>query len=161
MPIIRDWTESLWGKDAVKLVRSTNAESSQPALPMSSRQPIRMPSRIGEAEIISRDGYHCRYCGIPVIHKRIRERARNLYPEAVTWGSRNSTQHAAFQAMWLQFDHVLPHSRGGTNDPGNVVIACAPCNFGKANHTLDELDLLNPFDGAPIESSWNGLEDFS
>lgn len=28
-------------------------------------------------------------------------------------------------------DHVIPVSRGGTNDIGNIVPACLPCNSGK------------------------------
>lgn len=28
-------------------------------------------------------------------------------------------------------DHVFPLSRGGSNDPSNIVIACAPCNLRK------------------------------
>lgn len=27
-----------------------------------------------------------------------------------------------------QVDHVVPVSKGGTNDPGNLRAACAPCN---------------------------------
>jgi len=30
-------------------------------------------------------------------------------------------------------DHVVPLSRGGSNSPENVVIACPDCNFGKNN----------------------------
>jgi 5-methylcytosine-specific restriction endonuclease McrA len=30
-------------------------------------------------------------------------------------------------------EHVIPLSRGGTNDPSNLVIACASCNFSKQN----------------------------
>ena len=28
-------------------------------------------------------------------------------------------------------DHVIPISKGGSNGPENIVIACAPCNLGK------------------------------
>lgn len=30
-----------------------------------------------------------------------------------------------------EVDHVIPLSRGGTNDPSNIVIACRPCNRKK------------------------------
>jgi hypothetical protein len=38
------------------------------------------------------------------------------YPNALTWGTKNTDQHAAFQAMWAQYDHIIPHGRDVTND---------------------------------------------
>lgn len=38
----------------------------------------------------------------------------------------------------MEVDHVHPLSRGGTNDPTNLVAACGPCNRGKGNLTVDE-----------------------
>lgn len=35
-------------------------------------------------------------------------------------------------------DHVIPVSRGGSNGPENIVIACPYCNRSKGNKTLDE-----------------------
>ena len=32
----------------------------------------------------------------------------------------------------LHIDHVVPLAQGGTNDPGNLVVACKDCNLGKA-----------------------------
>lgn len=96
----------------------------------------------------------------PVIRAEVRKRIAASYPEEVPWGSTNRTQHAAFQAMWAQYDHVVPHSRGGTNDLDNLVVTCAPCNFGKMSHTLDELGLEDPRDRPPVKSLWDGLERF-
>lgn len=33
----------------------------------------------------------------------------------------------------LQFDHVIPVSRGGGNAPENVQILCGPCNRAKSS----------------------------
>lgn len=30
-------------------------------------------------------------------------------------------------------DHIVPLSRGGTNGPDNLVLACEPCNQGRGN----------------------------
>lgn len=160
MPIIREWSESIWGRGWKKLIRPKIIQNAPPYLPKELRIPCRMPDRNGEAKIIARDGYHCRFCGIPVIPKRVREKACTLYPDSVTWGSTNLSQHAAFQAMWLQFDHFLPHSRGGTNGHENILITCAPCNYGRFHYTIEELGLSNPFHRPPIRSKWNGLVDF-
>lgn len=35
-------------------------------------------------------------------------------------------------------DHAIPVSRGGTNDPINLVAACYRCNIDKGDHTLQE-----------------------
>jgi 5-methylcytosine-specific restriction endonuclease McrA len=35
-------------------------------------------------------------------------------------------------------DHILPRSRGGTDDPDNVVPACKACNSAKSNRTPQE-----------------------
>ena len=48
------------------------------------------------------------------------------YPNALLWETRgknsNKRQHAAFQAMWVVYDHLLPHCRNGNNDLDNIVI---------------------------------------
>lgn len=158
-PAIRDWSESIWGYGWKKLVQPRSIEGAPPYLPKDQRIPVRMPNRTGEADIIARDGHHCRFCGIPVIHRRVRETAKRLYPEVISWGNTNISQHAAFQAMWLQFDHLVPHARGGTNELSNVLITCAPCNYGRFHYTVEELDILNPLEREPVRSDWNGLED--
>lgn len=35
-------------------------------------------------------------------------------------------------------DHVVPKSRGGSNDPSNIALSCAECNQEKGALTLDE-----------------------
>ncbi len=35
-------------------------------------------------------------------------------------------------------DHMLPISRGGTNGPENLALACAPCNLSKHTKTAEE-----------------------
>ena len=41
-------------------------------------------------------------------------------------------------------DHVLPYSRGGSDDPGNLVAACAPCNLDKRDQTPAEWRGVRP-----------------
>lgn len=59
-------------------------------------------------EILRRDGHTCRYCG------------------------------AAAPDAKLTVDHVVPLALGGTDDPTNLVTACAECNSGKASTSPDE-----------------------
>jgi len=152
-PKVRAWLESIWGKNSpyVSVVKLPAVEVANPV-------EQRMPTAEQMAELHNRDGYHCRFCGIPVIRAEVRKAAVKLYPEQVTWGRTNASQHAGFQALWAQYDHVLPHSCGGTNDLENLIITCAGCNFGKMSYRLEELGLLDPRDFAPVQSTWDGLE---
>jgi hypothetical protein len=67
--------------------------------------------------------------------------------------------------MRLQFDHLLPDSRGGETTLENLVITCAPCNYGHHHFTLEEIGLIDPRT-APAHDrrgmdSWDGLERFA
>ena len=152
MPAVREWTESLWG------AKSPYAPKKAKPSVATARAKERMPSAFLQAQLHGRDGYTCRYCGIPVIRKQIREYFRSNYPTVQIWGRKNLEQHAAFQAMWAQYDHVIPHSAGGQNEIGNFVVTCAPCNFSKMDCTLEEAGLVDPRSRLPVATAWDGLE---
>jgi hypothetical protein len=57
-------------------------------------------------EIFTRDGFRCRYCGDSSSEKT------------------------------LVIDHVIPVSKGGTNDDDNLVTSCDSCNAGKSAKML-------------------------
>lgn len=58
-------------------------------------------------QILERDSFTCRFCG---------KRA----PETE-----------------LEVDHVVPRSKGGSDDTSNLVTACRDCNRGKGDRTID------------------------
>lgn len=58
-------------------------------------------------EILRRDGHTCRYCGA-------------MAPDVA-----------------LTVDHVVPVTLGGSDDPSNLVAACADCNAGKSSVPAD------------------------
>jgi len=60
-------------------------------------------------EVFKRDGFKCRYCG------------------------------KTSESVMLEVDHVFPVSKGGTDEPGNLVTACFDCNRGKANKPLSQI----------------------
>ena len=155
MPEIREWVESIWGRSIY--VQPRKVEGAPPKLPKDQRDP-RMPTSAQKKQLLLRDGFHCRFCGIPVMRYDIRRRLKELYPRVLMWGKTNIEQHPAFQAMWVQYDHILPHSRGGTSDTENLIITCAPCNYGRMERTLEEVGLADPRTHEPVRSSWNGLE---
>lgn len=157
IPAIRMWTESIWGQAGVysQLVKILGNPKT---LPKNERDPVRMPSKSIELELLKRDGFNCRFCGIPLIRKETRVFFQKKYPNAVMWGKTNSEQHAAFQAMWMQFDHLIPHARGGKTSKENLLITCAPCNYGRMNFLVDEIGLIKPNTDLENLSTWNGLE---
>ena len=159
MPEIREWTESLWGSNSPHVQFRVVADA-PPSLSPEQRVKLRMPTSAEKVLLHQRDGYHCRFCGILVIRAEIRRAIQTVYPNALQWGKKNTEQHAAFQAMWLQYDHLLPHARGGDNDVNNIAITCAPCNFGRMNYTLAEVGLADPRIREPMRSMWDGLERF-
>lgn len=59
-------------------------------------------------EIFKRDDFTCQYCG-------------KHPPEVV-----------------LEVDHIQPVATGGTDEPGNLITACFPCNRGKAAVELSD-----------------------
>ena len=154
IPAVRQWTEALWGTNSGLAPKGPYWSSNPPE----ETTPARMPDATVQRALHARDGYYCRFCGIPVVRKQIRERLRRLYPEVQIWGRRNIEQHAALQCMWAQYDHLVPHSRGGSNQLTNLVVTCAPCNYGRMQYTLEESRLLDPLHREPRRGSWTGLE---
>ena len=160
MSKVRAWLESIWGKGNPEIWRIRKVEGAPKTLDKSERDPKRKPSKQDERALIERDGYQCRFCGIPVIRSEVRIAMRKHYPDELKWGSSNSGQHAAFQCMWVQYDHILPHSRGGRTDLDNLAITCSGCNYGRGEYTLEEVGLIDPRTRPVTKTDWNGLERF-
>jgi len=161
MQAVRDWTESLWGSaknhpDQAHYFRFREIPGARPV----TRQRERMPPRPDLRQILIDQGRHCRFCGIPLVGRWVRAAITAAYPHTAPWGNSNAGQHAALQCMWLQFDHLVPWSRGGDNRPDNIVVTCAPCNYGRQSRLLAECGLLDPRDFPPIRSDWDELERF-
>jgi 5-methylcytosine-specific restriction endonuclease McrA len=154
---IAAWTESIWGKRSPEIHSFTAQDVPPPHLAITDRPTPRMPDKGTQRAIIERDGLHCRFCGIPVIPMEVRRMLNRAYPRAARWGRQNIDQHAALQCMWLQFDHVVPNERGGTSDLENVIITCAPCNFGRMQLTIEEAGLENPL-ARPLARTWSHFE---
>ncbi|WP_142847924.1 HNH endonuclease [Telmatospirillum sp. J64-1] len=155
-----EWTDSVWGKHRPDIHTLFKIEGAPPYLPPEARVKSRMPNAAEEQRLIEHWGYRCAFCGIPLVHTRVRKRAVKAYPDAVSWGNQNILQHAAFMALWMQFDHILPHARGGDNSFENIVVTCAACNFGRMNYTLEEMGLEDPRRRPVERTDWNGLEHF-
>ena len=162
IPAIRHWIESLWGSrklypEKIHHLRIRKVIDLPAAVQRNARVQVRGPSSDVARKLIAKFGWNCAYCGIPLIDRGARAVLRNAYPNEVRWGATNDQKHTAFMCMDNEFDHVLPHSRGGTNDFENLVTSCAPCNCGKEAWTLDQVGLLDPRDHHVKDDEWDGL----
>ena len=162
MPAILDWQKPIqWTQPFRKL------EGEPATMPRDERPTPRMPTTATRQLVLERDGYHCRFCGMPVIASETRKAIMSAYGEDVLpWGSTFETCHAAFQCLWLQFDHILPNARGGTSDADNIAITCAPCNYGRMNFSLNEVGVSHPLASErPVRwagyDGWDGLQAFN
>ena len=75
--------------------------------------------------VFQRDDFTCRYCGFRSTQIRVPM-------DCPRWMSR-----ARWRAL-LHVDHVIPRSRGGTDDLENLVTACSACNLAKYDRTPSE-----------------------
>lgn len=154
MPEVRAFSESLWGAKS----KYVPVVAKSPAPAITKGEYRRMPTSCERRALHARDGFHCRFCGMPVVRAEVRRYLTQAYPDLNLWAVGNKNQHAALQCMWVQYDHLTPHSRGGTNELNNLVIACAPCNYSRMQFTLSEVGLANPLDRETIRLPWDGLE---
>lgn len=117
-----------------------------------------------EFAIFERDGWACRYCGIRVLDRTV-PRHFNRLPGPPLWTGRTNPpgeRHIAIHLLWGTVDHVRPKTRFATdaeaNAAKNLVTSCNVCNYGKEEHSLEALRLLDPFDFEPaIHPGWDGL----
>lgn len=163
MQVIGDWLDPLWLRrsDAVK---ARKVDDLPPVLSREHRhQPRNAPAEMRRA-LVARDGHHCRFCGMPLVRAEVRKALNRLYSEAARWKSIDEKdQHRGLQVMWLQYDHVVVHSRGGQTAMENLVVACAACNFGRDKYTLEEMRLSDPRKNVRLPTwdgrrTWTGLE---
>ena len=117
----------------------------------------RMPTAAVGRGVLARDGYRCRFCGARTIVAGARKAFVKALPEVVRWGPRNKDCHFGLAVLAASIDHVVPFERGGTSDLDNLVTACNPCQYGRGQFLLEELDLEDPRAYAPLGDSWDGL----
>jgi len=60
--------------------------------------------------------------------------------------------HHVFEPRALNYDHVLPRSRGGRTEWDNIVMACYVCNAKKGDRTPAEAKM--PLRRAPRKPEW-------
>lgn len=75
----------------------------------------------------------CSYCGRWLVRLKTVARCYKviwLGRDHVVWKDANGKTQRDYI---LTKDHILPRSKGGTDDPSNIAYACGPCNWQKDN----------------------------
>lgn len=164
MPLIGEWLDTIWmgQNNAYRAIRKVSGLPE--VMPKADRAKPRDATPAMKKALVARDGFHCRLCGIPLIRAEVRKTLNALYPEAARWtGIRANEQHRGLQVMWLQFDHVVVHSRGGETSMENLIVTCPACNYGRDRYMMSEVGLRDPrVNPRPPywnnRENWNGLE---
>jgi 5-methylcytosine-specific restriction endonuclease McrA len=116
-----------------------------------------MPTISEQMKVMLRDGYRCRFCESRVIIKDAHRIFTQLLPKQARTGSTNEENHFGLATLTASIDHLIPYSRGGTNHEENLVTACGPCQFGRNQWTLEEVQIENPLNYPPRVDEWDGL----
>ena len=111
------------GSDIVRSERLTLPKPAIIRLVKFVHVPRRFRRQVTNTFLFARDRYRCQYCGRTGAELKPREA--------------------------LTRDHLVPISRGGTNEWTNVVTACSSCNTRKANRMPHEIG-MQPIH-APVE----------
>ena len=113
--LILDGKAEIVESDGARLIRSARLSVPKPAVIRLVRfvhVPRRFRRQVTNTFLFARDGYKCMYCGRGQNEFKFRE--------------------------CLTRDHLIPLSKGGTNDWSNVVTACSTCNTRKGNRLPDQ-----------------------
>jgi 5-methylcytosine-specific restriction endonuclease McrA len=116
--LVLDGKAEIVAADGERVVRSAHLSLPHPAvirLVKFVHVPRRFRRQVTNTFLFARDTYCCQYCGRSQFVLRGRES--------------------------LTRDHLVPLSRGGTNDWTNCVTACSTCNTRKGNHLPGEVGM--------------------
>ncbi|WP_158933257.1 HNH endonuclease [Acidisphaera sp. S103] len=157
MPAVRAYASSVMGRISTDIHRYRTIAGLPDIVARPNKTKIRRLQPLEEMAVFERDGFRCRYCDCRVVISQARRIMMLAAPEELPWGARDKDRHAAFYALTAVADHFVPHARGGTSEPGNLITTCQPCNYGKGDSLVEQVGLINPWARPPICDDWDGL----
>lgn len=117
--LVIDGKAEIVESDRGRLVQSARLAVPRPAVIRLVRfvhVPRKFRRQVTNTFLFARDNYRCQFCGRTTAQLKPRD--------------------------CLTRDHLVPLSRGGTNEWANVVTACSPCNTRKGNHLPAECGMF-------------------
>ncbi len=138
-----------------KKAAGRTARKQWPFVPV--RPQHRRHTPVQSTRLFVRDGFIDRYSGrrliFPGMLRLLSLSLPEEFPFQKNW--KTSETHAVYWELFPTVDHIIPLSRGGTNDEGNTVTTSMLRNAAKSNWTLQELGwTLLPPGGL---GEWDGL----
>lgn len=116
------------------------------------------PSRSLALKVFQRDRFIDRYSGSRLVFPGTLLALGSLLPDAfpmsATW--KVSESHEIFWELWPVVDHVVPVTRQGGNDLGNLVTTSTVNNSAKGAALVGELNWTLLPEPSPSES-WDGM----
>ena len=112
---------------------------------------------IESTRVFVRDGFIDRYSGEQLIFPPVLRLLSSVLPEAFPYHPNWKTDvtHPAYWEVAATVDHLVPVTRGGTDDESNLFTTSMAHNFAKMNWTLEELGWsLRPIGDL---NAWDGL----
>lgn len=113
-----------------------------------------------QAQIFVRDLWCCRYCGIEVFFSQALRVIENLSPNHGYWdrhGNKNRMSKLLLSRC-TAIDHIIPVSRGGTNELNNLICACWECNTSKNNHSPEVWqNRMIEIEDLKVAENWDGF----
>jgi 5-methylcytosine-specific restriction endonuclease McrA len=126
------------------------------SIPIEDRDPIRGPSLL-EDKVFIRDNYQCRYCNIKLYNKKEIDRIiKDLGQDYFSKKEKPSKRHGILHFIIPVADHLYPWCRGGETSLKNLITSCGPCNYGKNNFSVEELEISNPLENIYKNKFWDG-----
>ncbi len=121
------------------------------------REPI--PKKL-QLKILNRDNWTCRYCDDSVFFSPTLKLLNELSPNHGYYHPNGKTDKmlSLFQWRWASVDHIVPVTKGGTNEEANLVTACWRCNLNLNDKSTDKgKPQPNQLNKSAIEVNWDGL----
>lgn len=72
----------------------------------------------------------------PLPSVRLRKAIRKEVVKYILKRDNYTCTYCGCRGVKMEIDHIVPVSKGGTNDIGNLTTACGPCNRKKSNKPL-------------------------
>ena len=108
----------------------------------------------------SRDGWRCRYCGLPVADRVFFRKLRSALPEEFPPSPApiEGTAWTIERVFSPKPDHIVPVAAGGATTDDNLLTACGACNDqAKGDALLSQLGIAAPNVNEPVINPWSGL----
>jgi len=113
-------------------------------------------AKVVELRVFRRAGWHCTYCGCPLLFGPTLKLFEQLSPGHGYYhrNGKRGVMLAEFDNSWASCDHIVPHSLGGLDDELNLVASCWACNRRRSNREAQPPCTVERF---PRPQTWDGL----